>query len=281
MSKHDVEWALRMLNEREGDGYEWSINDDGDTVTAFREHSYGKYTVEEAIALAEEIERKAQCVSKHGIEWAARVLNEHKYGIDEWRDAEWAKDDGEEIVLLVDKGERDQWDYHESLGGFEAIAIAHELERQAGRGMPATQSKWEHIDWKHIEKIASDCVELRRSCSAKAVRGESPSEAYFRGIEEGVKAGYLAGLKRLGAVDEVDPSTLEVTGFAVRRDMPPAPLAELAWRAEPPDQPGWWLLRRKSGPVYAVLFDDELIAFYANRNNERKSYYGPIPERAD
>lgn len=70
---------------------------------------------------------------------AVKVLNERRYGIDDWRDAEWTKEGGDESVLLVDKGERDQWDYHESLNEFEAIAIAKELERQAGRDMPATR----------------------------------------------------------------------------------------------------------------------------------------------
>lgn len=139
MSKHDIEWAVGVLNGPDGIdelGYVWSAR--SGVVTAVKECSYGEYTEAEAIELAEAIDRKKKLAGKHDIGWAVGVLNDRKYRSTqsgEWRASEDA------IVGrgagLCDRGGNVVYRF---LSELEAIAVAKELERIAGRDMPATRA---------------------------------------------------------------------------------------------------------------------------------------------
>lgn len=83
--------------------------------------------------------REDRRMSKHDIEWAVRVLNEHKHESCRWT---VATIDGRECCCGEFIHARHPDDYplcQPALSRFEAIAIAEKLERQAGRDMPATR----------------------------------------------------------------------------------------------------------------------------------------------
>lgn len=71
------------------------------------------------------------------------------------------------------------------------------------------------FEWPAIDRWAVAALSVLAKSGDRAVRGESAAEAFRRGKMEGYKLGVVDLLRRLGAVDVVDPTSCDHVGFAI------------------------------------------------------------------